>query len=76
MSDTNTRYESNKGHQHRGDSPGFYKEALSVLMLCASSNHWQPFFHIIQKWWPLSIFMFCPFSHEINWHKLRKVYST
>ena len=38
-------------------------EALSVLMLCAPSNRWRS-----------SIFVFCPFSRETYWHKLRKVY--
>ena len=33
----------------------------------------QPFF-MIQKWWVLSIYVFCPFSRETNWHKLKKVY--
>ena len=31
-------------------------------------------FHIIRKWWPSSILVFCLFSCKTNWHKLRKVY--
>ena len=31
-------------------------------------------FRMIRKWRTSSIFVFCPFSRETNWHKLRKVY--
>ena len=41
-------------------------------MLCAPSNCQRPFsYHT--KMADLSIFGFCPFSCERNWHKLRKV---
>ena len=41
------------------------ERALSILMLCVPSKCWWPF---------LSIFMFCLFSCETNWHKLRTMY--
>ena len=36
-------------------------------MLCAPSNHQR-------KWRTSSIFVFCTFSREQNWHKLRNLY--
>ena len=48
---------------------GQIKEALSVLMLCMSINHWWPFLYHTS-----SVLMFCPFSYEKSWYKLRKVY--
>ena len=43
----------------------FLKEVLSVLMLCAPSNHRRPFsYHRNRKWRTSSISVFCPFSRE------------
>ena len=47
------------------------KEGLSVLMLCAPCNRRRPF-RYLTKMADLSIFVFCPFSREINWHKPRE----
>ena len=46
----------------------FLKEALSVRMLCAPSNRWW------SKWRTSSIFVFCQFTRENNWRKLRREY--
>ena len=44
-------------------------------MLCAPSNLGDHF-RIIRKWRTSSIFVFCPFSRETDWYKLRRLYWT
>ena len=49
------------------------KLSHAVLMLCASSDRGRPFsYHT--KWQTSSILVFCPFSREKHWRKLRKAY--
>ena len=50
------------------------KEVLSVLMLCAPVLTSAAILVSYENGGFLSISLFCPFSREKKWHKLRKVY--
>ena len=59
---------------NRGKCVLLLKEVLSVLMLCAPSNRQRPYSCHTKITILRVFFVFCLFSHERNWHKLRNVY--